>query len=129
MKPPKSKHADSRQRLTEIRRGLTQRRDACGFTFYLTVNFFESGDPGEIFIKIAKEGSTVSGFIDALAITISISLQYNVPWSVLYDKYLNQIFEPRDDTNSSLVHAIAIGIDELIKEWKKGNKYVERQGV
>ena len=127
MKRDKPKHGDGRRRLTEIRRGLTQRREACGFTFYLTVNFFENNGPGEVFVKIAKEGSTVSGFIDALAITLSIALQYDVPWEVLYDKYLNQIFEPRDDENSSLVHAIATGIDELIKEWKKGNKYVERK--
>jgi ribonucleoside-diphosphate reductase alpha chain len=107
-----------RQPLGEIRKGLTRRQFACGFKFYLTVNFFEGGDPAEVFIVIAKEGSTVSGFTDALAITISIALQHGVPWSTLYHQYLHQIFEPRDDKNSSLVDAIGNGITELTQEWK-----------
>jgi len=117
-----SEHSPVRKRLPETRMGLTRRKEACGFKFYLTVNFFEDGDPAEVFIVIAKQGSAVSGFLDALAITISIALQYSTPWVVLFNKYLNQIFEPRDDINSSLVHAIAVGIDELIKLWEQINK-------
>jgi len=112
-------HLPSRRRLPETRFGITRKIVACGFKHYITVNFFPDNTPGEVFVIIAKEGSTIAGFIDALMVTISISLQYNVPWEVLYDKYLNQIFEPRDDINSSLVHAIATELDQIIKLWQE----------
>jgi hypothetical protein len=83
---------------------------------------------GEVFIKIAKEGSTLSGMCDALATTISVALQHGVPWDVLRDKYMYARFEPSGDappntidregkaipTYHSLVHAIANTIDEAI---------------
>jgi len=109
-------HTAERRKLDDVRTGLTKKSQACGFKFYVTVNFFgDTVDPGEVFIVIAKEGSSVSGFLDALAIVISIALQYGVPWAILYDKFLHQIFEPRDDENSSLVHAIGVVIDSVIK--------------
>ena len=122
----KSGHSIVRRRLPENRPGLTRRVDACGFTFYLTVNFFDDLQPGEVFIVIAKEGSTVSGFIDALAVTLSIAFQYGTPWKVLVDKYLNQVFEPKDDVNSSLVHAIGMNISEVIELWQKINSDEEK---
>jgi len=115
-------HSATRRRLPENRFGLTRRIDACGFRFYLTINFFEDHQPGEVFIVIAKEGSSISGFVDALAVTISIALQYGTPWRVLIEKYLNQIFEPRDDANSSLVHAIGMSMQEMIELWQLANQ-------
>jgi len=112
-------HSVTRNRLPEERFGLTQRVDACGFTFYMTINFFEDHQPGEVFIIIAKVGSTISGFIDTLALTISIALQYGTPWKVLVEKYQNQVFEPRDDVNPSLVHAIGMSMQEMIELWQK----------
>ena len=112
-------HSATRNRLPEERFGLTQRVDSCGFTFYMTINFFDDHQPGEVFIVIAKVGSTISGFIDTLAMTISIALQYGTPWKVLVDKYLNQNFEPRDDINPSLVHAIGMSMQEMIELWQK----------
>jgi len=115
-----SAHTPKRRKLEPLRHGLTKRTEACGLKYYVTVNFFSSGEPAEVFIRIAKEGTAIAGFVEALAITISIALQYNVPWSVLYDKYLHQIFEPRDDDNPSLVHAIGSTISDIIKEWNRG---------
>ena len=108
-------HTNKRQKLSEIRYGLTKKATKCGMKYYVTVNFYEDNNPAEVFVRIAKEGSTIAGFIEALAITISIAWQYGVPWEVLYTKYLHQIFEPRDDENSSLVDAIGGTIDEIIK--------------
>ena len=111
-------HGGNRTKLPKTRQGLTKRIDACGFTYYLTVNFIEE-KPMEIFITIAKEGSSISGFIEAFAITMSIGLQYGVPWEILFDKYIHQNFEPRDDKNSSLIHSIGMETSELVKEWGK----------
>jgi len=109
-------HTLERRRLEPVRSGITKKDQGCRFEYYVTVNFFENTSiPAEVFIKIAKEGSAIAGFVEALAITISIALQYGVPWNVLYDKYLHQIFEPRDDRNSSLVDAIGKTIDGIIK--------------
>jgi len=118
----KDKNGSHRVKLPEVRRGLTQRVDACGFTYYMTVNFLED-KPMEVFIQIAKEGSSISGLIDAIAITISIALQHQTPWETLYDKYIHQIFEPRDDKNSSLVHSIGEEMDKMINLWKQINNF------
>ena len=111
----KSDHTAKRRKLSSIRYGITCKDQACGFEYYVTVNFFDDNTPAELFIRIAKEGSVIAGFVEALAITISIALQYGVPWIVLHGKYLNQIFEPRDDANSSLIHALGNTVDKVIK--------------
>lgn len=111
------KHTAKRMKLDDVRAGLTMKDKGCGFKYYVTVNFYPEGGPAEVFIRIAKEGTAIAGFVEALAITISIALQYSVPWAVLYDKYLNQIFEPKDDQSSSLVDAIGKTIDKVIKKY------------
>ena len=115
----KTDHLEARKRLPEDRYGLTRRVDACGFTFYMTINFFDDHEPAEVFIIIAKVGSAISGFVDTLALTLSIALQYGTPWKVIVSKYLNQVFEPKDDVNSSLVHAIGMNISEVIELWQE----------
>ena len=116
--PTIGKHTAKRIKLDDMRAGLTMKDKGCGFEYYVTVNFYpDSGLPAEVFIRIAKEGTAISGFVEALAITISIAWQYGVPWEVLYDKYLHQIFEPRDDESSSLVDAIGKTIDKVIKKY------------
>lgn len=112
-------HSANRTRLPDVRSGLTKRVNACGLTYYLTVNFIKE-NPMEMFVTIAKEGTAISGFVEAFAITVSIALQYGVPWEVLFDKYLNQIFEPRDDENSSLIHSIGTEVNNLIKIRREG---------
>ncbi|MCH7686355.1 MAG: hypothetical protein IH899_06700, partial [Planctomycetes bacterium] len=61
---------------------------------YLTVNLKPDGEPGEVFVKLGKQGSTVSGLMQAWAVTISAALQRGVPWSVLRDKFEDTCFEP-----------------------------------
>ena len=121
-----TEHTAGRHKLPSVRYGLTLKDSRCKFEYFVTVNFFEDRNPAEVFVRIAKEGSTVAGFVEALAITISIAWQYGVPWNVLYNKFLGQIFEPRDDENSSLVDAICKTIDKAIKEWKVVNNKFER---
>jgi len=109
-------HTEKRKRLNETRLGITRKVRVAQLDYYITVNFFEGTDkPGEVFIKIAKEGSTIAGLIDALCTTISIALQYGVNWEVLGQKYLQTIFDPRDDEASSLVDSIAKSITKIIE--------------
>lgn len=123
------KHTAKRIKLDDVRAGLTMKDRGCGFKYYVTVNFYpDSGAPSEVFIRIAKEGTIISGFVEALAITISIAWQYGVPWAVLYDKYLHQIFEPRDDESSSLVDAIGKTIDKVIKKHQGKDSFTPTTG-
>ena len=104
-----------RKRLPETRTGITRKASVGSMEYYATVNFYsDSADPGEIFVVIAKEGSTIAGFVDALAVTISIALQYGVPWEIIGEKYLHTIFDPRDDNASSLVDGLAQTISKLV---------------
>lgn len=98
------------------RTGLTKRITVSNFDIYITVNCFDGNGPGEVFIKIAKTGSTVSALLEALATTISVALQNGTPWSKLKDKYLGYNFEPFDADGKSILHRIAETIEELSKK-------------
>ena len=97
------------------RDGITVKKDVCGFRIYVIVNFFEDGKPGEVFCRIAKEGSDLAGWVEALCLTISVAWQYGVPWSVLREKYVGTIFGTDDEEHPSLLDALAKTIDEAIK--------------
>src|ERR1700756_2835228 len=77
------------------------------------------GTPGEIFIKMAKEGSTLSGFMDGLALSISIGLQYGVPLKALVDKLTNTRFEPSGFTENPSIR-YASSILDYIARWLGG---------
>ena len=83
-----------RHRLPEERPSLTHKFSIAGHEGYITVGLYPNGQPGEIFIKMAKEGSTVSGLMDAFATAISLSLQHGVPLKVLCEKFSHLRFEP-----------------------------------
>ena len=100
------------------RMGLTRKFD-CGLDVYLTVNSKPTGEPGEVFIKLGKQGSTVSGLMQAWAVTISAALQRGVPWSELREKYRETKFEPSTDDYTSLVDAIAQNIDALTRQLQR----------
>jgi len=105
-----------RKRLPETRDGITMKAAVAKMEYYVTVNFYpDTATPGEVFIKIAKEGSIIAGITDALVITISVALQHGVEWKVLENKYLQTIFDPRDEKSSSLVDGIAKVISKIIK--------------
>jgi ribonucleoside-diphosphate reductase alpha chain len=83
-----------RRKLADERRAITHKFSISGHEGYLTVGLYEDGLPGEIFITMAKEGSTVSGLMDSFATAISLALQYGVPLKVLCDKFSHSRFEP-----------------------------------
>jgi len=83
-----------RRKLPDERRAITHKFSVGGHEGYLTVGLYEDGQPGEIFITMAKEGSTVSGLMDSFATAVSLALQYGVPLKVLCDKLSHTRFEP-----------------------------------
>ena len=97
------------------RRGLT-RTFRCGLEVDLTVNPTPDGGPGELFVKLSRQGSTVSGLVQAFAVTVSAALQRGVPWTDLRDKYVGTTFEPRTAEYTSLIDAIARQGDEMVAE-------------
>ena len=87
-----------------------------GHEGYITVGMFEDGTPGEIFLVMAKEGSTISGFADAFAQAISYALQYGVPLQALVDKFSHARFEPSGMTKNPEVR-FAKSIVDYIFSW------------
>lgn len=83
-----------RRRLPDERRSLTHHFTLGGQEGYVTVGLYEDGSPGELFIRMAKEGSTVSGLMDSFATAVSLALQYGVPLRVLCNKFSHARFEP-----------------------------------
>ncbi len=83
-----------RRKLPDERRALTHKFSVAGHDGYLHVGLYEDGHPGEIFIRMAKEGSTISGLMDAFATSVSIALQYGVPLDLLVHKFSHMRFEP-----------------------------------
>jgi len=80
---------------------------------------YDDGRPGEVFIKMAKEGSTLSGVMDGLALTISLGLQYGVPLKVFVDKLLNTRFEPSGITANPNIRFVSSVLD-YIARWMGG---------
>src|SRR5688572_23353515 len=89
-----------RRKLPDERNAITHKFDIAGHEGYITVGLFDDGTPGEIFLTMAKEGSTISGFADAFAQAISYALQYGVPLQVLVDKFSHARFEPSGMTKN-----------------------------
>ena len=83
-----------RRRMPDERRALTHHFSVGGQDGYVIVGFYPDGQPGELFIRMAKEGSTVSGLMDAFATSVSLALQYGVPLPVLIGKFSHMRFEP-----------------------------------
>jgi ribonucleoside-diphosphate reductase alpha chain len=83
-----------RHKLADERNAITHKFSVGQHEGYLTVGLYENGQPGEIFITMAKEGSTVSGLMDSFATAVSLALQYGVPLKVLCDKFSHTRFEP-----------------------------------
>jgi ribonucleoside-diphosphate reductase alpha chain len=98
-----------RRKLPDERKSITHKFSVGGHEGYITVGMYAEGAPGEIFIKMAKEGSTLSGFMDGMALSISIGLQYGVPLKALVDKLTNTRFEPSGFTeNPSIRYASSV---------------------
>jgi len=105
-----------RRRLPEERKAITHKFSVGGHEGYITVGMYEDGKPGEIFIVMSKEGSTISGLMDAFATAISISLQYGVPLEVLVNKFSHMRFEPSGYTGNKQI-PVAKSIMDYIFRW------------
>ena len=108
--------APVRHKLPDERHAITHKFDIAGHEGYITVGLFENGQPGEIFLVMAKEGSTISGFADAFAQAISYALQYGVPLQVLVDKFSHVRFEPSGMTRNPEIR-FAKSIVDYIFRW------------
>lgn len=92
-----------RRRLAETRNSITHKFSVAGHEGYLTVGLYEDGQPGELFITMAKEGSTVGGLMDVIGTCVSMSLQYGVPLITLVDKFRHARFEPAGMTSNKTI--------------------------
>ncbi|MBV8780020.1 MAG: hypothetical protein JO353_01370, partial [Phycisphaerae bacterium] len=89
-----------RRRLPDTRNAVTHKFDVAGHEGYITTGLYEDGQPGEIFIRMAKEGSTIGGLMDTIATLVSVSLQYGVPVESLVRKFEHVRFEPSGMTHN-----------------------------
>ena len=112
----KEKAHPIRRKLPEERQAITHKFDIQGHEGYITVGLYEDGTPGELFLVMAKEGSTISGFADAFAQAISYALQYGVPLPVLVDKFSHMRFEPSGMTKNPQVR-FAKSIIDYVFRW------------
>ena len=105
-----------RHRLPDTRVALNHKFDIAGHEGYITVGLFENGQPGELFIQMAKEGSTIGGLMDTVATLTSISLQYGVPLESLVKKFAYQRFEPSGFTKNPDIRN-ASSITDYVFRW------------
>jgi ribonucleoside-diphosphate reductase alpha chain len=105
-----------RRKLPDERRSITHKFSIGGHEGYITVGMYDDGSPGEIFITMAKEGSTISGLMDAFATAVSFNLQYGVPIKFLVDKFAHVRFEPSGWTGNPQI-PYAKSIMDYIFRW------------
>ena len=114
-----------RRKLPDERQAITHKFSINEFEGYITVGLYEDGTPGEIFLVMAKQGSTISGLMDSLATAISIALQYGVPLQTLVDKFSHTRFEPSGFTKHPEI-PIAKSITDYIFRWL-ASKFLSRE--
>ncbi|OFW32084.1 MAG: hypothetical protein A3J28_08440 [Acidobacteria bacterium RIFCSPLOWO2_12_FULL_60_22] len=102
--------------MPDTRKAITHKFSIGGHEGYFTVGMYADGQPGEIFIVMAKEGSTVSGLMDSFATAISLALQYEVPLKVLVDKFSHTRFEPSGWTGNKEI-PYAKSVMDYIFHW------------
>jgi ribonucleoside-diphosphate reductase alpha chain len=104
-----------RKKLNDTRSGTTHKFTVGGTTGYITTGVYDDGSLGEVFIKVAKQGSTLAGLVDTVATLLSISIQYGVPLKVLVDKLTFQQFEPHGFTKNPEIGYVTSIIDYIGK--------------
>ena len=122
----------ARRKLPDERHAITHKFQIAGHEGYITVGMYEDGKPGEIFLVMAKEGSTISGLMDAFATSISMALQYGVPLEALVEKFSHVRFEPSGFTKNSEI-PYAKSITDYIFRWLASKflsvEHQERVGI
>jgi len=111
-----AKAQPSRERLPDTRQSITHKFNVGGHEGYINVGLYPDGRPGELFITMAKEGSTIGGLMDCFGTAISINLQYRVPLEVLVNKFSHTRFEPMGHTKNPDVR-IAKSVVDYIFRW------------
>ncbi len=114
--PGEVEYRAMRRKLPDERKAVTHKFDIQGHEGYLTVGLFEDGQPGELFVTMAKEGSTISGLMDAFATQTSYALQFGVPLKFMVDKFSHMRFEPSGFTKNKEI-PIAKSIVDYIFRW------------
>ena len=105
-----------RERLPDTRRSVTHKFNVAGHEGYITVGLYDDGRPGEMFVTMAKEGSTIGGLMDCFGTAVSMSLQYGVPLEVYVNKFSHTRFEPMGHTKNPDIR-IAKSIVDYIFRW------------
>jgi len=105
----------TRRRLPDERQSITHKFTVGGHEGYITVGKYGDGQPGEIFITMSKEGSTISGLMDTIATMTSMALQYGVPLNVLVNKFSHMRFEPSGFTNNKEIPIAKSAIDYVFR--------------
>lgn len=116
-----------RRKLPDERTAITHKFSIAGHEGYLTVGLHEDGDPGEIFLRMSKEGSTVSGLMDTIATMTSMALQYGVPLKALVDKFSHTRFEPAGFTNNREIPMAKSTMDYIFRFL--GNRFLREGSV
>jgi len=114
--PAAVEYRAARHKLPDERKSITHKFDIAGHEGYLTVGLYEDGQPGELFVTMAKEGSTISGLMDAFATQTSYALQFGVPLKFMVDKFTHMRFEPSGFTKNQEI-PIAKSIVDYIFRW------------
>jgi ribonucleoside-diphosphate reductase alpha chain len=105
----------NRYKLPDERASFTHKFSIGGHEGYLTVGLYPDGTPGEIFVRMAKQGSTISGLVDSFATAVSIALQHGVPLRLLVDKFAHTRFEPSGWTGNPEISRASSIMDYLFR--------------
>jgi len=125
LKPAEVVYKPLRRKLPDERQAITHKFSINSSEGYITVGLYNDDSPGEIFVKMSKQGSTISGFMDAFAISISLALQYGVPLKDLVNKFIHTRFEPSGFTNNPEIRIAKSVVDYLFR-WL-GLKFLSRE--
>ena len=116
-----------RRRLPDERRAITHHFAIAGHEGYLTVGVYDDGLPGEIFVRMAKEGSTISGLMDSIATIVSLALQHGVPLDVLCAKFSHTRFEPSGWSGNPKI-GYATSLMDYLFRWMELKFLTKEQG-
>lgn len=104
-----------RRRLSDERKSITHKFQVGAHEGYLTIGLYDDGAPGEIFVRMSKEGSVISGLMDSFATAVSIGLQYGVPLKVLVNKFAHTRFEPSGITHNPHIRFAKSLVDYIFR--------------
>ena len=115
-----------RRRLSDTRQGIIHKFSVGGHEGYMSVGFFEDDTPGEVFLTMSKQGSTISGLMDSIAILISVALQYGVPLESLVNKFSHVRFEPSGFTQNPDIPTAQSIVDYVFRYL--GKEFLPKEG-